>query len=191
MKRNDIDKIYSEKVTELLNNGYSIYTSGMSGSQGEISKVLLVKDNDLKIVLLDETYVWEYGVEKIYRISIGTYKNDVPKPEARTTFWIKDFNYEEQIKLYELKNQWFITEEEYQATKDIHEARFNKWYSSIDTDKKKIVGAIPLSIMKHVNSIRGFKNIKPNDISIIKTKHQYQINCISKNKVVFSILRTL
>ena len=41
MKRNDIDKIYSEKVTELLNNGYSIYTSGMSGSQGEISKVLL------------------------------------------------------------------------------------------------------------------------------------------------------
>ena len=191
MKRNDIDKIYSEKVTELLNTGYSIYTSGMSGSQGEISKVLLVKDNDLKIVLLDETYVWEPGVEKIYRISIGTYKNDVPKPEARTTFWIKDFNYEEQIKLYELKNQWFITEEEYQATKDIHEARFNKWYNSIDTDKKKIVGAIPSSIMKHVNSIRGFKNIKPNDISIIKTKHQYQINCISKNKVVFSISRTL
>lgn len=191
MKRNDIDKIYSEKVTELLNNGYSIYTSGMSGSQGEISKVLLVKDNDLKIVLLDETYVLEYGVEKIYRISIGTYKNDVPKPEARTTFWIKDFNYEEQIKLYELKNQWFITEEEYQATKDIHEARFNKWYNSIDTDKKKIVGAIPSSIMNHVNSIRGFKNIKPNDISIIKTKHQYQINCISKNKVVFSIPRTL
>lgn len=191
MKRNDIDKIYSEKVAELLNNGYIIYTSGMSGSQGEISKVLLVKDNDLKIVLLDETYVWEPGVEKIYRISIGTYKNDVPKPEARTTFWIKDFNYEEQIKLYELKNQWFITEEEYQATKDIHEARFNKWYNSIDTDKKKIVGAIPSSIMKHVNSIRGFKNIKPNDISIIKTKHQYQINCISKNKVVFSIPRTL
>ena len=191
MKRNDIDKIYSEKVTELLNTGYSIYTSGMRGSQGEISKVLLVKDNDLKIVLLDETHAWEYGVEKIYRISIGTYKNDVPKPEARTTFWIKDFNYEEQIKLYELKNQWFITEEEYQATKDIHEARFNKWYKSIDTDKKKIVGAIPSSIMKHVNSIRGFKNIKPNDISIIKTKHQYQINCISKNKVVFSIPRTL
>lgn len=191
MKRNDIDKIYSEKVTELLNNGYSIYTSGMSGSQGEISKVLLVKDNDLKIVLLDETYVWEPGVEKIYRISIGTYKNDVPKPEAHTTFWIKDFNYEEQIKLYELKNQWFITEEEYQATKDIHEARFNKWYNSIDTDKKKIVGAIPSSIMKHVKSIRGFKNIKPNDISIIKTKYQYQINCISKNKVVFSIPITL
>ncbi len=190
MKRNDIDKIYSEKVTELLNNGYIIYTSGMHGSQGEISKVLLVKDNDLKIVLLDETYVWEPGVEKAYKISIGTYKNSIPKSEAYT-IWLNDFDYEEQIKFYELKKQWLITEEEYQATKDIHEARFNKKYNSINTNKKKIVGTIPSSIMNHVNSIRGFKNIKPNDISIIKTKHQYQINCISKNKVVFSIPRTL
>ena len=39
MNQNDINRAFTEKVTELLSRGYQIYPGTMGGSQGEIAHV--------------------------------------------------------------------------------------------------------------------------------------------------------
>ena len=45
MKKQDIRRIYTQKVTELLTQGYTIYPDTMNGSQGEIAHIDLTDGN--------------------------------------------------------------------------------------------------------------------------------------------------
>ena len=55
MNQNDINRAFTEKVTELLSRGYQIYPGTMGGSQGEIAHVDLYKGNEIIRVLLDHS----------------------------------------------------------------------------------------------------------------------------------------
>ena len=55
MNQNDINRAFTEKVTELLDRGYQIYPSTMNGSQGEIAHVDLYKGDEIIRVLLDRS----------------------------------------------------------------------------------------------------------------------------------------
>ena len=55
MNQNDINRAFTEKVTELLSRGYQIHPGTMGGSQGEIAHVDLYKDDEIIRVLLDRT----------------------------------------------------------------------------------------------------------------------------------------
>ena len=55
MNQNDINRAFTEKVTELLGRGYQIYPGTMGGSQGEIAHVDLYKDDEIIRVLLDRS----------------------------------------------------------------------------------------------------------------------------------------
>jgi len=54
MNQNDINRAFTEKVLELVAQGYQINPATMSGSQGEIGKVDLRKGSDIIRVLLTE-----------------------------------------------------------------------------------------------------------------------------------------
>ena len=55
MNQNDINRAFTEKVTELLGRGYQIHPGTMGGSQGEIAHVDLYKGDEIIRVLLDRT----------------------------------------------------------------------------------------------------------------------------------------
>ena len=55
MNQNDINRAFTEKVTELLNRGYQIYPGTMGGSQGEIAHVDLYKGDEIIRVLLEHS----------------------------------------------------------------------------------------------------------------------------------------
>ena len=55
MNQNDINRAFTEKVTELLSRGYLIYPGTMGGSQGEIAHVDLYKGDEIIRVLLDHS----------------------------------------------------------------------------------------------------------------------------------------
>ena len=52
MKKQDIRRIYTQKVTELLNQGYTIFPDTMSGCQGEIAHIDLTNGSEILRVLL-------------------------------------------------------------------------------------------------------------------------------------------
>ena len=55
MNQNDINRAFTEKVTELLGRSYQIYPGTMGGSQGEIAHVDLYRGDEIIRVLLDRT----------------------------------------------------------------------------------------------------------------------------------------
>ncbi len=61
MKKQDIRNVYTQKVTELLNQGYTIFPDTMSGHQGEIAHIDLTDGKDIYRVLLNRDHRWERG----------------------------------------------------------------------------------------------------------------------------------
>ena len=55
MNQNDINRAFTEKVTELLGRSYQIYPGTMGGSQGEIAHVDLYRGDEIIRVLLDHS----------------------------------------------------------------------------------------------------------------------------------------
>ena len=54
MKKQEIRKLYTEKVAELLAQGYTIFPDTMSGSQGEIAHIDLTNGSEILRVLLEK-----------------------------------------------------------------------------------------------------------------------------------------
>ena len=61
MKKQDIRNFFTQKVTELLNQGYTIFPDTMSGSQGEIAHIDLTNGSEILRVLLYRDRHWERG----------------------------------------------------------------------------------------------------------------------------------
>ena len=59
MKKQDIRSIYTQKVTELLNQGWTIFPDTMNGSQGEIAHIDLTDGNEIRRVLLERDTHWD------------------------------------------------------------------------------------------------------------------------------------
>ena len=61
MKKQDIRNAYTRKVTELLNQGYTIFPDTMNGSQGEIAHIDLTNGSAIPRALLTREHPWERG----------------------------------------------------------------------------------------------------------------------------------
>ncbi len=85
MKKQDIRNIYIQKVTELLNQRYTIFPDTMGGSQGEIAHIDLTDGSQIIRVLLERSTHWErcdngYIGDSI-RLTVG---------KARSDTWVGD-----------------------------------------------------------------------------------------------------
>lgn len=193
MKRTEIDKLFTAYVVRFTTIGYTIFTAGMNGSQGEIAKVLLKKGNDLKIVIMEDKLG---GIEEAHlnfiQIKIGTYTKEIPTSNLMT-IWLQDFDY-------------FVTDKFYLiGKKDYHNIEAN-WYGTFEEAKvalqkgvkrsclKEIteyysLNKVPDSIKNHVRTFRGYKKVKDSDIQVkVKTdewfNHTYLI--YAKDKLIFT-----
>ena len=60
MKKQDIRNAYTQKVTELLNQGYTIFPDTMNGSQGEVAHIDLTNGSETIRVLLERGLCWSH-----------------------------------------------------------------------------------------------------------------------------------
>mgnify|MGYP007070236466 CR=1 FL=1 len=58
MKKQAIEKMYTEKVAELLNQGWHINTTTMPGHQGEVAHIDLTDGTEIRRALLYREMVW-------------------------------------------------------------------------------------------------------------------------------------
>ncbi len=80
MKKQDIRNAYTRKVTEFLNQGYTIFPDTMNGSQGEIAHIDLSNGSEIIRVLLERSTHWERGeggyVGDTIRLTVGRAGSD-------------------------------------------------------------------------------------------------------------------
>ena len=106
MKKTTVERMYTAKVTELLNQGWHIHTSTMPGHQGEIAHVDLTDGSEIRRALLCREMTWGHSDADFYghKIIIMVGKNtDRIWPGWDSTLWNNHVEVCSQIELAEIQ----------------------------------------------------------------------------------------
>lgn len=158
----ELTKVFSDKVAELLRKGYIIDTDHMSGSQGEVAKVIFVKDNAHYQLIMESKneYRLYYGESVVIRF--GKYTEDESTVYPNSTLWISRFDTTWSMTVIKITENYYVTEELAQAFRAKQESRMEAKYSTkpntVDLNR---YGKILLAC---VRKQKGYKSLKLTDI---------------------------
>ena len=183
-KNSDIDKVYTNIVAKYISMGYTINTRDMAGSQGEIAKIDLVKDDEYIRILVDNVFnfttSWNHRNKKII---IGRVPENERKGNA--TIWNQSLEVIESIEFYELSkhcdcdgNSTYTDDEEY-AINAYEKSKSRCDYAPINVEVTSI--RLIAVIAKLIRNNPGFKRIKIEDISKV-TRRGNKFTAICKGK---------
>lgn len=105
MNKDDISRIYTSKIAELLSSGYQINPWTMSGSQGEIARVDLTNGSEIIRVLIETSY--EFPIGNIVTITIGRVVE-----QGGLTIWNDCLEVCSQIKFAQIAEDYYTTYDE-------------------------------------------------------------------------------
>ena len=106
MKKTTVERMYTAKVAELLNQGWHIHTSTMPGHQGEVAHVDLTNGSEIRRALLCREMTWGRSGADFYghKIIITVGKNtDRIWPGWNSTLWNNRVEVCSQIELAEIQ----------------------------------------------------------------------------------------
>lgn len=107
MNKDDISRIYTAKIAELLSAGYQINPWTMSGSQGEIAKVDLTNGSEIIRVLIEKSYDISINVNAVVTVTIGR----VVRQYGRIA-WNSQLEVRSQIKFAQVAEDYYTTYDE-------------------------------------------------------------------------------
>lgn len=126
MNKDDISRIYTSKIAELLSAGYQINPWTMSGCQGEIAKVDLTNGSEIIRVLIEKSC--EFSIGNIVTITIGRVVE-----QGGLTIWNDCLEVCSQIKFAQIVEDYYTTYDEGVKIEEKREQRFvrrENWPSS-------------------------------------------------------------
>lgn len=183
MRYANINKKFTEVVTEYMSKGYIINTASMSGSQGEVAKVDLTNGKEIIRIKLASFSEWHKNIEG-FEIVIGKSTDNV-KPHSNCTWgtiWDGHLDVIKSIRFYTLSrngSDFYGTEEEALAAADLRFARYKARNTSCQTedvtDKAKEIAK------KVIRREFGAKRISEADIKVTKRDGKYTINYKNKS----------
>lgn len=106
MKKTTVERMYTAKVAELLNQGWHIHTSTMPGHQGEVAHIDLTDGSEIRRALLCREMTWGRSGADFYghKIIITVGKNtDRIWPGWNSTLWNNHIEVCSQIELAEIQ----------------------------------------------------------------------------------------
>lgn len=156
MKEYDINKVYTQKVAEYLQNGYTINPATMGGSQGEVAKIDLVNDVEVIRILLTR------GMEPVRIRLIGGVEFEVGHDvitltvgrrtdkalvknqayDQYLTIWNNNLDIVEERKFFKLGKSYYV--EDCEIARTACQKRYNRLMTGERTDctKTEKVGGV-------------------------------------------------
>ena len=125
MTRKDIDRIYTEKVSQLLAQGYQIHTASMGGSQGEIAHTDFIKGSEILRLLIEQGCDCGSSCGDYYSIRLG--RHTEPPRRGYIDIWNNRLETLSEIKLAKVTDNYFTDME---TAKVISEKRLARWRNS-------------------------------------------------------------
>ena len=106
MKKQEVERIYTQQVAQLLNQGWRVHASTMPGHQGEIAHIDLTDGTEIRRVLLNRETAWShlesgFSGDKL-EIIVGR-NTDVIRPGWDATLWNNHLEILSQIGLAEIQ----------------------------------------------------------------------------------------
>lgn len=156
--REELDQIFSDKAAELLRKGYMIDTKHMSGSQGEIAKLLFVKNGShFQLSMVSKSKFRSWYTDHII-ISFGKYTE-----EARVwdTLWMDRFDSSWSLEVVKITDNYFVTPE---LAEEFDEKRHNRLAVKYPNQVALMDDRYTKVILPLVRKQKGYKGTKLSDI---------------------------
>ena len=164
MNQNDINRAFTEKVTELLGRGYQIYPGTMGGSQGEIAHVDLYKGDEIIRVLLDHSASHGEKPDGI-RLIVGRNTDRIRMNRFDTlgnTIWNNHLELLSEIEFCQIGENYYTDAETGKAIQKKRDARRSMRRESIRRD---LPDAFKSAALKYVQRQPRMKSCKLSDIT--------------------------
>ena len=177
MKYIDINKRYTEIVTEYMTKGYTLNTSSMGGSQGEIAKVDLTDGTEIIRIRIATFHDWRNDVEGV-EIIVGKSTDNV-KPHSgcsHETIWDSRLDVLRTERFYQIGrygNDYYGTEEE---SKRASKLRTERYISRRIESKKYEASEKAMEIAKRVVRTKfGYSRINAAEVKLSKSDRGYYV----------------
>lgn len=156
MNKDDISRIYTSKIAELLSAGYQINPWTMSGSQGEIAKVDLTNGSEIIRVLIEKSYNSNISVDAVVTVTIGRVVE-----QGELTIWNSHLEVCSQIKFAQIAEDYYTT---YDEGVKISEKRAQRLYNCVNWPSSELNGAYKRIAWRWIRRKPGMKSCRLRDI---------------------------
>ena len=126
MTKNDIRNLYTQKVAELLAQGYQIHPETMSGSQGEIAHIDLTNGSEILRVLIESRCSYSETYGDILTIRVGRCTDEISG--SWHTIWNDRLETLSEIKLAKISENFYTTLEEGKRMAEVRHSRWRRDY---------------------------------------------------------------
>ena len=166
MKKQEIRSIYSQKVAELLNQGYTIFPDTMNGSQGEIAHVDLTNGSEILRVLLDRGHKYSTHNDEDYWGDTVTLIVGVAHEDSRIwhwdgTIWNNRLTSRFQIEWAEISHEWYTDMEE---GRRIEKLRLERYHAQDRKIREELDGAFKSVALRWLRKQPRMKSCRLEDI---------------------------
>ena len=164
MNQNDISRAFTEKVADLLAQGYQICPSTMNGSQGEIAHVDLYKGEEIIRVLLDHFCGYDEMPNGLQLI-VG--RNTDPIRLNRfdvlgNTIWNNHLEILSEIRFCQLADNYYTDAE---AGRAVQQKRCARWKAHREGARCDMPDAFKSAALKYIRRQPRMKTCKLEEIT--------------------------
>lgn len=166
MNQNDINRAFTEKVTELIGQGFQINPATMSGSQGEIGKVDLRKGSEIIRVLLTDGHGYDHEPDFI-SLAVGRCKDQIRTDcfdRLGNTIWDNHLEILSEIKFAKVDRNYFTDMETGCA---IEQKRFARWKARKQSNRRELGVAFKSAALRYVRKQPRMKSCRLEDIESV------------------------
>ena len=175
MNQNDINRMFTEKVSELIGQGYQINPATMSGSQGEYGHVDLRKGTDIIRVLLDDGSDYEEGVD-FMRLAVGRCTDQIRMgtfDRLGNTIWNNRLEILFEIKFAKIAEDYFTDME---TGVQMRRKRYLRWKQKNRRDRRDLPDSFKSAALRYVQKQPRMKTCKLSEIERVTRVNRTQWN---------------
>ena len=175
MNQNDINRIFTEKVAELISQGFQINPATMSGSQGEYGKVDLRKGSEIIRVLLDSTSEFEHSLDCLHLV-VGRVTDQI-RPNTfdklGNTIWNNHLEIISEIKFAKIAENYFTDME---TGVQMRRKRYLRWKQKNRRDRRDLPDSFKSAALRYVQKQPRMKTCKLSEIERVTRVNRTQWN---------------
>ena len=172
MTKNDIRRIYTEKVAELLAKGYILHPETMSGSQGEMAHIDLTNGFEILRVLIETSLSFD-GYGDILTIRVGRCMDEIRG--SWHTIWNNRLETLSEIKLAKISDNFYTTPEEGMRMAEVRLSRYD-WRVHNRDQRTELGDAYKLVALRWLRRQPRMKTCKLSEIERVTRVNRTQWN---------------
>ena len=175
MNQNDINRMFTEKVTELIGQGFQINPATMSGSQGEYAHVDLRKGTEIIRVLLDDGSDYEEGVN-FMRLVVGRCTDQIRMgtfDRLGNTIWNNRLEIIFEIRFAKIAENYFTDME---TGVQMRRKRYLRWKQKDRRARRDLPDAFKSVALRYVQKQPRMKTCKLSEIERVTRVNRTQWN---------------